>query len=228
MIGAHSPCKGCITLSSAECTVSPPIFSIYMRACWSMGTVKDHYIHSEKAGDPFCHQCATGVSSLTKEFSVSPTYWDWLRNAVDGWKGKVDKLIEDNLAADEIPATMSQLTLFLFASLVYCYNHLDEHLHEDNRIRRSPLFIAIANDSLREIVTVSYPWNSTQYTPIFTRFPPHVLMMIEIELLRMKLQNQTNSIVSAIVDEFDRRCVDGDSYEASYLLREVQKLKIYV
>ena len=98
-------------------------------------------------------------------------------------------------------------------------------MHDDNRIRGSPFFIAAANDSLRELVTVSYPWNTTEHTPIFTGIPPHVLMMAEIESLRMKLEKQTKDIVGAIVDEFDKRRVSGDSYEASSLLQEVQKLR---
>ena len=77
MLGTHSARKGCITLVSAGCTVSPPMSSICLRACWSMGPVKDRYIHYEKAGDQFCGRYATGVSSLRIEFAVSTPYWNW-------------------------------------------------------------------------------------------------------------------------------------------------------
>ena len=40
-LGAHSPRKGAITLVSSGCTVSPPMASICLRACWSMSPVKD-------------------------------------------------------------------------------------------------------------------------------------------------------------------------------------------
>ena len=52
-LGSHSTRKGSITLVSAGCTVSPPMSSICLRACWSMGPVKDRYIHYKKAGDQF-------------------------------------------------------------------------------------------------------------------------------------------------------------------------------
>jgi len=38
-LGAHSPRKGAITLVSSGCIVSPPMPSICIRACWSMGPV---------------------------------------------------------------------------------------------------------------------------------------------------------------------------------------------
>ena len=75
-LGSHSTRKGSITLVSSGCTVSPPMSSICLRACWSMGNVKDRYIHYEKAGDQFCGRSATGISSLRKEFAVSPVYFE--------------------------------------------------------------------------------------------------------------------------------------------------------
>ena len=52
-LGSHSFRKGAITLLSSGCTVSLPLASICIRACWSMGTFKDRYIHYKKAGDKF-------------------------------------------------------------------------------------------------------------------------------------------------------------------------------
>ena len=65
-LGAHSPRKGAITLVSSGCTVSPPMSSICIRARWSMGPVKDRYIHYEKAGEEFFGRTATGISSCKK------------------------------------------------------------------------------------------------------------------------------------------------------------------
>ena len=52
-LGSHSCRKGVITLVSAGCTVCPPMAAICLCAGWSMGPVKDRYIHYEKAGDQF-------------------------------------------------------------------------------------------------------------------------------------------------------------------------------
>ena len=58
------------------CTVSPPMSSICLQACWRMENVKDRYIHYNKSGDQFCGRSVTGISSLCKEFDVSPEYFE--------------------------------------------------------------------------------------------------------------------------------------------------------
>ena len=73
-LGSHSVRKGAISLVASGCIVSPPMAAICLRACWSMGPVKDRYIHYEKAGDQYVGRCATGISSLSKEFATSPAY----------------------------------------------------------------------------------------------------------------------------------------------------------
>ena len=48
-IGCHSPRKGAATRAETGATVSPPMASICLRDGWSMGPVKERYIHYEKA-----------------------------------------------------------------------------------------------------------------------------------------------------------------------------------
>ena len=50
-LGSHSARKGACSFASSGSTVSPPIVSVCLRAMWSMGTVKERYLHYEKAGD---------------------------------------------------------------------------------------------------------------------------------------------------------------------------------
>ena len=52
-LGSHSTRKESATLVSLGCIVSPPMLAIYFRIGWSMGGVKDRYIHHECAGDHF-------------------------------------------------------------------------------------------------------------------------------------------------------------------------------
>ena len=73
--GSHSTGKSSINLVYSGCTVSPPMSSIFLRACWIMGNVKDRYIHYEKSGDQFCGRSVTRISYLCKEFAVSPAYF---------------------------------------------------------------------------------------------------------------------------------------------------------
>ena len=70
--------------------------SICLQACWSMGLVKDRYIHYEKAGDQFFGRSVTGISSLSKEFAILPAYFDF-SDAPTDTKKTIDEIIEDNL-----------------------------------------------------------------------------------------------------------------------------------
>ena len=71
-LGSHSARKGACSFASAGCTVSPPMASICLRACWSMGPVKERYLHYEKAGDQFLGRAVCGLNMMTTDFGVSP------------------------------------------------------------------------------------------------------------------------------------------------------------
>ena len=73
-LGSHSTRKGSITLVCSGCTVSPLMSLICLRACWSMGSVKDRYIQYKNSGDQFCGRSVARISYLCKEFAVFPEY----------------------------------------------------------------------------------------------------------------------------------------------------------
>ena len=95
-VGTHSCRKGVATVVAAGCTVSPPIVSICVQAGWVMGGVKDRYLKRESAGDQYVGRCAAGLDQLSKEFAVSPPYFDftdindkleraWLQGRIKNW-----------------------------------------------------------------------------------------------------------------------------------------------
>ena len=147
-MGSHSYHKGAISLVAAGCTVSPPMSAICLRASWSMYTVKDRYIHYEKAGDQYVGRCATGVSSLSKQFAASPAYWDFTDQPQCSEK-EVDKVIHDNFARpSEISANSFNVVRNLFASICYHYTFLKNNLHPLHKLRSSPMFIAAASTDI--------------------------------------------------------------------------------
>ena len=75
-LGLHSCRKGVATFIAAGCTVSLPIIFLCISAGWVMGGMKDNYIFHEKAGDQYVGRCASLLNQLTKEFAVSPPYFD--------------------------------------------------------------------------------------------------------------------------------------------------------
>ena len=229
-LGSHSCRKGAITLCSSGCTVSPPMAAICLRACWSMGPVKDRYIHYEKAGDQFCGRTAIAISSLTKEFAVSPAYWDFTSSSTtqDHNQDGVDRIIAANLVCqEEVSPQTFGLLRFLFAAICHNYTHLDENLHGSHGLRSSALFIAAGRggNDLRQFVVIKYPWNQTDATPFFTGgIPPHVIMMAEIESLTSKLEVQRDEIIKSLSDEWDKRGVGKEAFEANTILGEVMNM----
>lgn len=219
-LGCHSARKGAITMCSSGCTVSPPMASICLRACWSMGSVKDRYIHYEKAGDQYVGRTVTGISSMSKDFAVSPPYFDFTDN--EEMKPFLKQVIYANTFMGD--KAIEELVTFLFASICFHFTHLDSCLHSHNKVRTSPLFIiARENERLRQLAVVRYPWNQTQYTPYLTGIPPHVVMMAEIERLKNDLQQQTQDIIASVRNELDNRRVGGDLYETSKILEEIKE-----
>ena len=61
-----------------------------------MGPVNDIYIHNEKAGDRFVGRTVTGISFLTKEFTIYSCYFDYTYELI-GTKQKIDAITEKNL-----------------------------------------------------------------------------------------------------------------------------------
>ena len=223
-LGGHSVRKGAITLVASGCTVSLPMASICLRACWSMGPIKDRYIHYEKAGDQFVGRTVTGLSSLSKEFAISPVHWDWT-DAPFTSKEKMMALLEENVVRKkDVSSPTFELLQFLFASLCYHYTHLDENMHGRNRLRVSPIIIAAGREKrLRTFAVTNYPWSSTAYTPFATGVPPHVMLMSEIQTLKTSFQQQTITVIEGIREELNKRNVGGDSYRAECILEDIKK-----
>ena len=76
-IGSHSSRKGAATYCSTGSTVSPPMASICLRAGWSIGLVKEKYIHYEKAGDQYVGRVVAGLNVNSTDFAVSPPYFNF-------------------------------------------------------------------------------------------------------------------------------------------------------
>ena len=62
---SHSVRKVLITIVASGCNFSPPMASICLRACWSMGSIKYKYIHYDKVGDKFMGRYVHAVKNQT-------------------------------------------------------------------------------------------------------------------------------------------------------------------
>ena len=53
--------------------------AVCLRACWSLG-VKDRYFRHDSAGDRYLGRTLAMLPILTKEFAISPPYFEFGRN----------------------------------------------------------------------------------------------------------------------------------------------------
>ena len=223
-LGAHSPRKGAITMVSTGCTVSPPMASICLRAAWSMGSVKDRYIHYEKAGDQFTGRCCTGISSLTKEFAASPVYFDYTTSGNTGKKA-VTKAIQKNFMNSRlVEPHVFELLRYFYAAMCYHFDFLDKNLSSKHPLRASTLFTSCKRFKYRRLATITFPWNSTDYSPGISGIPPHTMLLVQVERLKKDLNEQADKIVSGLKQELDNRSVGGMAFEAKELLGEIKDL----
>jgi hypothetical protein len=70
-LGTHSTHKGVATVVCSGCTMSLQIVPVCICTGWTMGSVKDHYLKYEAAGDQFVGCCAACL--LTSFQMISPS-----------------------------------------------------------------------------------------------------------------------------------------------------------
>ena len=164
---AHYIRKGAITIVATGFTVSPPMASIFLRDGWSMGPIKDQYIHYKKVGDKFVVRSVTGIYLLNKYFGIPPVHRDWTYYS-SNLKDKTETSIKENLV---IRKDVSGPTFIKKKPACICfqYEHLDTHLHTNHRLRASPIYIASVREKyLHKYAVIRYPWLITNYTPYAT------------------------------------------------------------
>lgn len=226
-LGTHSSRKGVATMVAAGCTVSPPIVSLCIRAGWVLGGVKDKYLFRENAGDQYVGRCASCLDQLTKEFAVSPAYFDFSdlnTNEKKNSKEKIDNFLASRLPNFiNIPPRSLHLAKYCFASICYHYDFLKENLHEKCILRSSSIFRDIPIQ-ISSLARVSYSWNKTPDTPKFTGIPPHVIHMVQIEELKKKIESMEENIMAGIRHEMDTRGFASNSHNTKCITDSIAAL----
>ena len=228
-LGTHSCRKGVASMVAAGCTVSPPIVSLCIRAGWVMGGVKDRYLKYESAGDQYVGRCASGLDQLSKNFAVSPPYFDFssLEDELSVVQKKIEiaQWLKVRLTGERegrvSPQTFNLLTC-AFASLCFHYDFLDKSISQDNALRASPFFKDIP-DSIQTLAKISFPWNKTVDTPKLTGVPPHVLLMAELETLQLKFDQMRTDIKNDMKAIMDERGVGNAVFHTSNILNAINE-----
>ena len=84
-----------------------------------MGPTKDCYLHYDNVGDQFVGHYVTGISSLTKQFTILPVYWYWM-DTRQHLEDEVNNFIEENLVRKmELPIPIFELLHFYLHQFVF-------------------------------------------------------------------------------------------------------------
>ncbi|KAL7490459.1 hypothetical protein ACHAWT_000047, partial [Skeletonema menzelii] len=208
-LGSHSARKGACSFVASGSTASPPIVAICLRACWSLGPVKERYLHYEAGGDQYCGQVVSGRNMLTVEFAKTPPYF----HADEYEKRRIASLIRSYMTnGDKLPATRLHLLQFLLASLCYHHETLNSTLHPKNQLRSSVFFNSIPPEIVK-LAEVRLPWNKVSgITPNVTGQPTHISIMVSMVSLEKKIDEQSDRIIKSFTEQLDQRHIGSQSY----------------
>ena len=191
--------------------------SICLRAGWSMGTIKDRYLHYEKAGDQYVGRTVAGVSALSLDFAVSPAYFEF--DNYDDEK-KFEKMMND-FTGGKVNTNLVHVLKFLYAALVYHRDYLRQIMHPKNALFACPIFTNIPH-GFEKKVKVGYPWNSTPSMPALTGVPPHILIMAQLKNMQRNQLELKDNIVKGLKEELDQRDIGG-GYHASVVMESINE-----
>ena len=218
-LASHSTRKGVGTWVCSGCTVSPPIVAVCLRAGWTLGGVKDRYLFREGAGDQYVGRAAAGLDQLSKEFAVSPAYFDFSQlDTTETFRMKrvISDFIQSRLGFQP-PGTVQPLIRHFLASICYHYDDLLMDIHQQSPLRSAALFRDIP-DEIRRLATVRYPWNKTSDTPKFTGLPPHVVQLAELHTLKEEVTNMREGMMKDFREEMDKRGFNSSENNTQQIL----------
>ena len=225
-LGSHSCCKGVATMVAARSTVSPPIVSLCIRAGWILGGVKDKYLFRESAGDQYVGRCASCLDMLSKDFAVSPAYFDFSELNDEKrfeMEDKVRSILNERLPNYENFAGNAQnIAYHFFATICHHFDYLNENLHPSNPLRSSSIFCDIPNE-IMNLARIAYPWNSTADTPRFSGIPPHVTHMAEMEALKAELVSFKTGLMVELGEAMDARGFASHEHNTDKILGAMNK-----
>lgn len=175
----------------------------------------------QKLGDQYAGRCVTRISSIIKDFATSPVYWDFTKSGEEG-KKVVQKIIEEKvIEAIEVDPHVFELVQYFFAAICYHYKYLDNTLAPRDKHCGLTLFSAAREFKFRAEAKTVFPWTATKYTPQQSGIPPHTMLLVELEKMKMALQQQTTNIIEGLKEELNTWNVSRMQFEANKILVEV-------
>jgi hypothetical protein len=188
-IGVHSICKGAALYCCNGTTASESFLAICVRAGWSMGDVKDHYLQHMAAGENVCGRAVNSIDVALHKFSVAPPQFQIVESTNDCSKADVDEGITN--FSGNIPLNCLILAWYRLASMLFHRSIFQTTLHPKSQTRCSPLFQPNF-DKLALHVKICFPCNNDDidylWRIVFSSFTPSAVNFNfhqeQIEILR--------------------------------------------
>ena len=113
--------------------------SICLHAGWSMGPVRERYIHHEKAGDQFVGRIVCGLNCMSIELGISPCYFDFTGIHEEDWQStqdSIDETIKQIIVGGmELAPKAYMISKYFYASLCFHHKFLDDTICSSDRLR---------------------------------------------------------------------------------------------
>ena len=140
--------------------------------------MKDRYINYDESIDKFVERAVSIISSIIKQFVIYQAYFEF-ENDPEVIKSQFDIRIKENMfRKQEVPNINFTLNCFLFVSVCYYRDLLNENIQATIYIRGSLLFVAEGNLEMRKYAVVNSKWSKTVYTPLYTVISTCVLIIL--------------------------------------------------
>ncbi len=189
--------------------------------------MKERYLHYKKTGDQYLGGVVTGLSCSNERFAVSPPYFD-MSSTPDpqAAQKEIDLFVVSHLVnGSKVNSRVFLIFRMLFASLCFHSEFLKTALHQKNKLHASPLFNRIPR-WIKLLAVVAYPWNCTEFTPVFTGIPPHVALLSKMEGLKEDFLKMKIELMNEFKEELDKRVNNGERhFDSKALMNKFETLE---
>ena len=178
-IGTHSYRKGASTYALSVVGGPHPV-TVYIRAGWSLGTVKDRYIHSGEGNDQLAGRVLAGLPITDDGFGALPPHFASPELSMD-W----DEIMPSYA---NYPESFQTCIPFLLASLVYHQDWLRSHLHQSHPLFSQRVFTSGSLERLKPSVIAGYGVDET-FGMMATGIPHHILLAEKIRSVEYEMKH---------------------------------------
>ena len=211
-IGVHSIRKGAAAYVCNGTTSTVSFAAVCQRAGWTMGDVKDRYIHHDAAGDHVVGRVVSGLDVNSHHYSISPPVF---KDNVD--LQAVNRAI-NVVFPDSSGSEQQSLYRNLLAALIYHHAHHEKVLRPQNRYRNSQMF-RTTDQSMSDMygtTRVCYPWdnlNNSIWRVTFTGLTSTAILFKYFQLQLLKFDNlqkdMPERVAAAVTKVMEERNIGG-------------------